>query len=82
MIHVHLHLEHLHTIVEADTHPVLVTRVPLQLVDLALGRKGQNRVFDHDVLGGGDVPDERLLVVCHRADVVRCGVCNICGVRV
>jgi hypothetical protein len=67
-----LHLEDLHTLVEADAHPVFVRRIPLQLVDLALGRKRQNRIFNGDILGGGNVPDECLLVIRHRANVIRC----------
>ena len=64
-----LHLEHLHALLEADGHPVLMRGVPLQLVDLTLGRKGQDGVLDHQALGR-DVPDQRLPVVCNRADVV------------
>ena len=61
-----LHLEDLHTIVEADAHPVLVRRTPLQLVDFPARSEGEDRVLDGLRLDG-DVPDQGLPVVADGA---------------
>ncbi len=64
-----LDFEDLEGVVKADGDPVLVRGVPLQLVDLALRREGQDRVLDHPRVLHRDVPDQRLAVVPAGADV-------------
>lgn len=56
------HTQDLQAVVVADGDPVGLRGRPLHVVDLALGRVGQDGVFDgpRHLL---DVPDQRLVVV-------------------
>lgn len=65
-----LHPQHLDRLVEANGHTLLLSLVPLQLIDLSIRRVGQHRLLQ--CLGSrGDVPDERVMVVTAGAQVIR-----------
>ena len=64
------HPQHLHLVIKGDRQPVGLRGAPLQLVDLGLGRVGEDGVLDgpRHLL---NVPDQRLVVVACRKQNVR-----------
>jgi hypothetical protein len=64
-----LNLEYLHVAVEANTDPISVHPIPLDVVDLGVGQVLQDGVL-HGFGLAIHIPNEHLPVICHSAHVV------------